>query len=271
MRKTLRYLPQLAALALALCPLASTALAQPASAAPPATETTRSLLDYYTDGGWTMHPILLCSIGTLAICVYCAIRMNPGKVIPKRQVNQLTTLLHNRDVTTAYELCEREPTTFSKVVAAALLKVNFERDLANKASMEAAAGDVLDDEETQYMQWVNALNIFATIAPMLGLLGTVLGMIESFDALAAGKTEPQDLANGIGVAMLTTAFGLIVGIPAMFLFFVYRSWLTTTMSQVQKKATFLIDLISGELQIADAATATAHHAAEAEAEAAAQV
>ena len=86
---------------------------------------------------------------------------------------------------------------------------------------------------------------------MLGLLGTVTGMIASFDQLAAGKSEPQDLAGGIGEAMITTAGGLIVGIPAMFFYFFFKTRLTTIMSDVQKNATFVLDVLSGEVTLAE--------------------
>ena len=140
-------------------------------------------------------------------------------------------------------------------MSSALLKVNFDRDLANKASMEQAAGETLIQEETRLMIWVNYLNVFATIAPMLGLLGTVTGMIQSFDQLAAGKSEPQDLAGGIGQAMLTTAGGLIVGIPAMFLYFYFRNLLQVAIGNIQKSVTFMIDVLSGELKLTSAAHA----------------
>ena len=134
-------------------------------------------------------------------------------------------------------------------MCAALLKVNFERDLGNKASMEQAAGETLMQEEQRLMIWINYLNIFATIGPMLGLLGTVTGMIQSFDQLAAGRSEPSDLAGGIGEAMITTAGGLIVGIPAMFLFFYFRNLLQVAVGNIQKSVTFMIDVLSGELKL----------------------
>jgi biopolymer transport protein ExbB len=130
--------------------------------------------------------------------------------------------------------------------------VNFERDLANKASMDQAAGEALANEETKLNLWVNYLNVFATIGPMLGLLGTVTGMIASFDMLAAGKSEPADLAGGIGEAMITTAGGLFVGIPAMFLYFYFRNLLQINMANIQKRVTFMLDLLSGEIKIESA-------------------
>jgi biopolymer transport protein ExbB len=74
-------------------------------------------------------------------------------------------------------------------------------------------------------------------------------MIQSFDQLAAGRSEPSDLAGGIGEAMLTTAGGLIVGIPAMFLFFYFRNTLQVVIGNIQKSVTFMIDVLSGELKL----------------------
>ncbi len=213
----------------------------------------KSLLDLYAQGGPLMHFILLCSIGTIAVGVYCFIQINPKKMRPKALVDSLNGYMQSRDPGSAYEVCQANPNSFTNTVSAALLKVNFERDLANKPSMEQAAAETLAEEETRYMLWVNYLNVFATIAPMLGLLGTVTGMIQSFDQLAAGRSEPQDLAGGIGQAMLTTAGGLIVGIPAMFLYFFFRNKLMIAITDIQKSVTFLVDVISGELKLEGAA------------------
>ncbi len=223
----------------------------------------KSLLDLYNQGGALMHFILLCSIGTIAVGVYCFIQINPRKMRPKPLVDSLNRSMQSRDAAGAYEICRANPCTFTNTVASALLKVNFDRDLANKPSMEQAAAETLAEEETRYMLWVNYLNVFATIAPMLGLLGTVTGMIQSFDQLAAGRSEPQDLAGGIGQAMLTTAGGLIVGIPAMFLYFFFRNKLMIAITDIQKSVTFLIDILSGELRLEGAADASSSQEPEA--------
>lgn len=226
----------------------------PSNESEPAGEVSeKSLLDLYRQGGFLMHFILLCSVGTISVGVYCFIQINPAKMRPRAQVDALSRDMRKRDPGAAYELCRNNPNSFTNTVSAALLKVNFERDLANKPSMEQAAAETLSEEETRYMLWVNYLNVFATIAPMLGLLGTVTGMIQSFDQLAAGRSEPQDLAGGIGQAMLTTAGGLIVGIPAMFLYFFFRNKLMIAVTDIQKSTTFLIDVLSGELQLEEAA------------------
>jgi biopolymer transport protein ExbB len=217
---------------------------------PPAVE--KSLLDLFNDGGPLMWPILLCSVGTIAVGVYCVLQINQKKMMPRPLVDGVSQAMQRHDANAAYELCQASPNVFANTMSSALLKVNFERDLANKVSMEQAAGETLVQEETRLMIWINYLNIFATIAPMLGLLGTVTGMIQSFDQLAAGRSEPQDLAGGIGQAMLTTAGGLIVGIPAMFLYFYFRNLLQVAVGNIQKQVTFMIDILSGELKLESA-------------------
>ena len=149
----------------------------------------------------------------------------------------------------AYSACDSHPSSYGKVMSGALLKVNFERDLSNKASMMDAAAEAIDEEEHRQMVWVNYLNIFATLAPMIGLLGTVWGMIEAFDKLATTSGDAKQLAGGIKIAMVTTAGGLIVGIPAMFFYFFFRDKLQGVMTTVQKHASFAIDILSGEIRL----------------------
>lgn len=257
-----RYRPRrrlLLVLALSLtlplaCGLGQEPEAPPEETAPAApAEQSKTLLDVFQSGGPLMFPLLLCSVGTVAVAAYCFVQINGRKMIPKAQADAVASHLQNQDANNAYLLCHGSPNVFANTMAAALLKVNFERELCNKVSMEQAAAETLADEETKLMIWVNYLNVFATIGPMLGLLGTVTGMITSFDQLAAGRSEPQDLAGGIGEAMTTTATGLVVGIPAMFFYFYFKNLLSVLISTIQKRVTFMIDLLSGELKLQSAA------------------
>jgi biopolymer transport protein ExbB len=233
--------------------LAQDAVTPPAAEAPAKkAPVDKTLLDTVYAGGPLMIPILLCSIGALAVAAYCFLHINSKKMMPPSLVEAVGQYMQARDAGSAYSLCHSQPSVFANTMSAALLKVNFDKDNANKASMEQAAGETLANEETKLNLWVNYLNVFATIGPMLGLLGTVTGMIISFDMLAAGKSEPSDLAGGIGQAMITTAGGLFVGIPAMFVYFYFRNLLAIHMGDVQKRVTFMLDLLSGELKIESA-------------------
>jgi len=243
-----------AAAAVTFIPTVLHAQDQPASQSAPATPgkkppKDKTLLDLFNTGGMLMYPLLLCSIGTFAVAAYCFLNISGEKMMPKGQVEAVGVYMQQRDAGTAYQLCTAQPNVFANTLASALLKVNFERELANKLSMEQAAGETLASEETKLNLWVNYLNVFATIGPMLGLLGTVTGMIASFDMLAAGKSEPSDLAGGIGEAMITTAAGLFVGIPAMFFFFYFRNSLAIHIGEIQKRVTFMLDVLSGELKL----------------------
>lgn len=215
----------------------------------PAVVESTSLLDLYQQGGWTMHLLLLFSVGTVAVAAYCLLQLSAKKMAPKGLVDTLTLTLQKRDVGTAYQNCLANPCGITRVLAAALLKVNFERDQANKVSMEEAAAEAIDAEETRWTLWVNYLNVFATLAPMLGLFGTVTGMITAFNQLKSGQSEPADLAGGIGEAMITTAGGLIVGIPAMFFYFFFRNRLMGLTAEIQRHASFLIGVLSGEVKL----------------------
>ncbi len=208
-----------------------------------------SALDLYRQGGGFMHILLICSIGTIAVAVYCFVQINRGKMAPASLVDQVNASMASRDVGGAYSACQSHPSSYARVMTGALLKVNFDRDLANKASMSDAAAEALDEEEHRQMVWVNYLNIFATLAPMIGLLGTVWGMIEAFDKLATTSGDAKQLAGGIKIAMVTTAGGLIVGIPSMFFYFFFRDKLQGVMTTVQKHASFAIDILSGEIRL----------------------
>jgi biopolymer transport protein ExbB len=225
------------------------AAARPAAAATQVGQ--KSLLDVYLVGGSLMHFILACSIGTIAGVVYCFLSVNRRRMMPPAEHQNLIQYARHQDIQGAWQLCETSPSAYARVISPALLKLNPQRDQANKSAMEQAAGEAIDREEARQMLWINYLNVFATIAPMLGLLGTVTGMIASFDTLAAGKSEPQDLAGGIGEAMTTTASGLIVGIPAMFFYFFFKNRLASLMSEIQKNASFTLDVLSGELNLGD--------------------
>ncbi len=210
-------------------------------------------LDLYKQGGNFMHILLLCSIGTIAVVVYGFVQISAKKMVPKALVDQVNAAMAQRDVGGAYGLCQAQPNSYSKVISGALLKVNFDRDLANKVSMMDAAAEVMDEEEHRQMVWVNYLNVFATIAPMIGLLGTVWGMIEAFDQLANAAGGDKNIAGGIKIAMVTTAGGLMVGIPAMFFYFFFRDRLQGVMSKIQRHTSFAIDILSGEIRLEGAA------------------
>jgi biopolymer transport protein ExbB len=212
------------------------------------TTSDKSLLDLYKEGGPIMHLILFCSVAVSSIGAYCAMTFRQAKMMPPDLSASLDNLVAQRDLQSAYELCKSRPCVLTNILADALTKANFERDMFNKGSMENSIADDCFRNETKMMVVVNYLNTFAVLAPMIGLLGTVSGMITSFSALTAGKAEASDLAKGIGEALIATGGGLLLAIPAMFLYFFFRGMLTTNMANVHKTLTHMLDLFTGEAQ-----------------------
>jgi len=206
----------------------------------------KSLLDLYREGGPIMHIIALCSVAVVALGSYCFVMFRKAKLMPEAIVSQLNTLMAARDLQAAYDFCQAHPCLLTHILAGALMKANFERDMYNKNAMENAVSDDCFREETKMMVVVNYMNTFAVLAPMIGLLGTVAGMITSFSALTAGKAEASDLAKGIGEALIATGGGLLLAIPSMFLYFFFRGLLTSNMADVHKALSHLLDLFTGE-------------------------
>ena len=218
----------------------------PASASAAGVESSKSLLDLYREGGPIMHLIALCSVAVMALGAYCVVMFRKGKLMPPHVTAHLNALMSQRDLQAAYDFCNANPCLLTQVLAGALTKANFERDMFNKTAMENAIADDCFRAETKMMVIVNYLNTFAVLAPMIGLLGTVSGMITSFSALTAGKAEASDLAKGIGEALIATGGGLLLAIPAMFLYFFFRGMLTTNMADVHKALSHILDLFTGE-------------------------
>lgn len=221
---------------------ANIAFAEQTATTPPdgAKHHSKTLIDLYLEGGWVMHMIALTSIATVAVLSYCIVSLNKGKLMPNKVVNSLSDALRAQDAATAIAICNATPSVLSTVIRESLEKAGTGVSEYTKADLEAAAGESIFHEETRLMLWVNMLNAFAAVAPMIGLLGTVSGMIQSFEKLSAGAAKPSDFAGGIGEAMVGTAGGLLVAIPAMFAYFYFKNTLQSLMSEVARVASNLI-------------------------------
>jgi biopolymer transport protein ExbB len=184
---------------------------------------TNSLLKMYMDGGVLMHPILACSILLMIFVFERTISLRRGRVIPgpfvKRFLEQVSEGQIDRDE--ALELCEKNNSPTAEVFAAAVRKWGRSSVEVEQAIIDS--GERVTNGLRRYLRLINGI---ATVAPLLGLLGTVVGMIHAFNGLDAGQLESRagQLASGISTALLTTAGGLCVAIPAIiaYLFFIGR-------------------------------------------------
>jgi biopolymer transport protein ExbB len=215
----------------------------------------KSLLSLYSEGGWVMHMIALTSVGMLSVLVFCIVRINQKKMLPADFQASLDHALSNQDVEGAMRLCEANESSLSHVIRETLTKAGAGVSVYTKADLEAAASETIFHEETKFMLWVNMLNAFAAVAPMIGLLGTVSGMISSFEKLSSGAAKASDFAGGIGEAMVATAAGLLVAIPSMFAYFLFKNLLQSLIARLSHSTSTLINRFvsgAGEYQAEEA-------------------
>lgn len=196
-------------------------------------------------GGILMLPIILCSIAVIAISIERFWTLNPAKISPKTQLGLVWSWIRDNQLDSARLKTLRRSSQLGKILAAGLSNSRQGRDVM-KDSIEEAASQVVHDME----RFLGALGTIAAIAPLLGLLGTVIGMIKVFTALnLEGAGNASVLAGGISEALITTAAGLTVAIPAMIShrFFVRRvDSLVVTMEQ---EAVKLVDALHGDRRV----------------------
>jgi len=199
-------------------------------------------------GGWAMYPLALCSMVMFFLIFYGYRETHRKKFVPDAAVPRIAACLSDRDLEGASGLLGATPTVLSRTMLLALQKARPDLDDANKARVEGSLVESLDHEESSVAQWINYLNVVATVAPMIGLLGTVSGMIGAFQTISlGGMGRPELLAGDIGEALITTATGLVIGIPAMIAYFILRNRLDNAMIAVSQTASHLVDRLAGEV------------------------
>jgi len=215
--------------------------AQSQDAAPPA-ESSTSLFGLLQQGGWAMYPLGLTALFMFFLIFYCWRETGVGRFVPAALVGALKDPLAERDVEKARGLCAGTNSVLARCLNAALGKARPEKADANREKIEGAYMDNVEAEDGAIGQWINYLNVVAAVAPMIGLLGTVSGMISAFQTIGqVGMGDPSALASDIGEALVTTATGLVIGIPAMVAYFIFRNRLNTNILKTVEAGGDLID------------------------------
>jgi biopolymer transport protein ExbB len=164
------------------------------------------------DGGTVGWIIIVLSVATLAVIIECSVTIRRDKICRPELIDEVEALLEEDEIQEALELCESEPNFFTNMMSAALGKASLGYD-EMKTAMENRGGI----EITRLMQKVGWVLWLSNIGPLLGLFGTVTGMIAAFNVIKAlgAAVTPTDLASGISAALVTTFDGLIVSMPAV--------------------------------------------------------
>lgn len=202
-------------------------------------------------GGWAMWPLGLCSLAVFALMIHAARETRPARFVPPHLIAPVESHLSRQAVDEARQLLAGDGSVLARVLHQGLEHARPEAPDGNKVRIEASIAEGIEHEENVIGQWVNYLNVVATIAPMIGLLGTVSGMIGAFQTISSGGMgRPELLAGDIGEALITTAAGLIIGIPAMLAYFVLRNRLGNRVLATVQVATRLCDRLSASANAA---------------------
>ncbi len=191
--------------------------------------------------GWPAYPLLIASIIAVALIIERLIMLRKEKIVPGNLLSKVVSAYRRQGVNAQMldQLSKDSP--LGQVLAAGLRNHQSSRYVMKEAIEEA--GHAVAHELERFL---TTLGTLATIAPLMGLFGTVVGMIEIFGSQSPSGSNPQVLAHGISVALYNTALGLVIAIPAMIFYRHFRAKVDSFLVDMEQQASKLVDVIHGE-------------------------
>ncbi len=203
------------------------------------------MYELVTAGGWLMPPIILCSIIALAIISERFWSLQRKRICPGDLVGRIWQWAKNDELDAGKISSLRGSSPLGRILAAGLVNMHHSRDVM-KESIEETGRHVVADLE----RYLNTLGTIASISPLLGLLGTVVGMIKVFTAITTvGVGNPGVLAGGISQALLTTAAGLSVAIPSLMFYRYFRGRVDQLVIDMEQESLKLVSIIHGDREM----------------------
>ena len=203
------------------------------------------MLDLVQAGGWMMIPIILASVIAAAISVERFWTLQPRRIVPRQLLAQVWGYIKKNELDRERLRDIRNGSALGQIFAAGLGNARHGRVIMKEA-MEEEASVVMHELE----RYLTALGTIASISPLLGLLGTVVGMIKAFTVLMAeGAGNANNLAGGISTALVTTAGGLIVAIPALMFYRYFLRRVDDLIIMMEQEASKLVEIMHGEREL----------------------
>ena len=198
------------------------------------------MIDYIVKGGWVMVPIIACSIFALAIIIERFYSLTPNKIHPEDFVSKIKKLLTKDKINQAIAACNSNNSPIAIILEAGILKRSRYRDQIKEAIEHAGR-----QEAGKLQRYLTVLATIANITPLLGLLGTVIGMIKVFQVISVqGVGKPAALASGISEALITTAAGLIIAIPTVVFYNYFYKKTNNYILEMENSSIELLDILS---------------------------
>jgi biopolymer transport protein ExbB len=191
--------------------------------------------------GWPIWFLLVASIIAVALIIERGMALRRIKVVPPGLLQSVATEMKRGGVSDEMLRRLELHSPLGRIFAAGLRNLKNPREVMKEAIEEAGRGAAHDLE-----RFLNSLGTIASISPLMGLFGTVVGMIEIFGSTTGAGNNPQVLAHGISVALYNTGFGLIIAIPAMIFYRHYRSTVDSFVIEMEQQAVKLVELAHGE-------------------------
>jgi biopolymer transport protein ExbB len=191
--------------------------------------------------GWPIYPLLLASVIAVALIIERLIVLRKAKIVPDGLLEKAVAAYQKQGV--GPEVIERlaQDSPLGRILAAGLLNVKSSRYVMKDAIEEAGSAVT-----HQLERFLTTLGTIASISPLMGLFGTIVGMIEIFGAQGPSGGNPQQLAHGISIALYNTGFGLVIAIPAMIFYRYFRGKVQELVVDMEQQASRLVDIVHGE-------------------------
>ena len=203
------------------------------------------MLELIFAGGWLMLPIVLCSVVALAICLERLWSLTPGRILPAELLTEVWGWIKNNQLDAPRMRALKQESPLGRILAAGLVNSKYGREIM-KESIQEEASHVVHELE----RYLNFLGTIAAITPLLGLLGTVIGMIKVFTAIMVeGTGNAAVLAGGISEALITTAAGLSVAIPTLMFHRFFLRRVDNLVVGLEQEAQKLVEVLHGEREL----------------------
>jgi len=199
------------------------------------------LFDIIRAAGWPIWPLLLASVIAVALIIERSVTLRDQKIVPATLLEQVLSVYKRQGINDDIldKLAKDSP--LGAVLAAGLRNVKGSRYVM-KDAIEETGRSVAHDLQ----RFLTTLGTIATAAPLLGLFGTVIGMIEIFGSQSPTGTNPQQLAHGISIALYNTAFGIAISIPALIFYRHFKNKVDGYVVVMEQAASKLVDTVHGE-------------------------
>jgi biopolymer transport protein ExbB len=193
----------------------------------------QTLFDEFKDGGVWLLPLAMFAVGALALTIYNIIKIRKKPFLRTDIVEQIMPLVEELDFESAVALCEANPSPLTNILKSGLDRLS-ESDEIDPDSIEKAMAEASTSELAGPFVMVNYLNVIGSLSPMLGLLGTVVGMVGAFATMKESMDDATAMAGQIQVALLTTKYGLVVAIPSLLSYFIFKNSYGKIVGQVDE-------------------------------------